>query len=65
MIREAECSSLEADEPICRAAAGNVPSIIASVDYSLTPENEFHKQLEGTLSICRWFRENALSFGGD
>ena len=56
---------LNSDDLLCRAVAEHAPSIIVNVDYRLTPEHKVPTQLQDTLTVYKWARQNASSFGGD
>ena len=57
--------SIDQDDLLCRIVAENAPSILISVEYSLAPEAKYPTQLNETLSVYKWARQNASSFGGD
>jgi versiconal hemiacetal acetate esterase len=56
---------LNSDDLLCRVIAEHAPSIIVGVDYRLTPEHKAPTQLQDTLNVYKWARQNASSFGGD
>jgi versiconal hemiacetal acetate esterase len=56
---------LDGEDPVCRAVAEHTGSIIISVDYSLTPEHKWPTQLQESLNVFKWARQNASSYGGD
>ncbi|KIV82066.1 hypothetical protein PV11_04202 [Exophiala sideris] len=56
---------LNSDDLLCRVIAEHAPSIIVNVDYRLAPEHKAPTQLQDTLTVYKWARENASSFGGD
>ncbi|KIY03174.1 uncharacterized protein Z520_01641 [Fonsecaea multimorphosa CBS 102226] len=56
---------LNSDDLLCRIVAEAVPSIIISVDYRLSPEHKVPTQLQDCLTVYKWARQNATSYGGD
>ena len=56
---------LNTDDLLCRIVAEHAPSIIISVDYSLTPKAKVPTQLNESLSVYKWAQQNAASYGGD
>ena len=53
------------DDLLCRIVSENTSSILISVDYSLAPEAKMPTQINETLSVFKWARQNAASYGGD
>lgn len=56
---------LNSDDPLCRIVCEHASSVIVNVDYRLTPEFKYPTQLEDTLTVYKWARQNAQSIGGD
>ena len=56
---------LDSDDAFCRLVSEHAPSIIVNVDYRLTPEFKSPAQLQDTLTVYKWARQNASSIGGD
>ncbi|KAJ9636174.1 hypothetical protein H2204_005446 [Knufia peltigerae] len=53
------------DDLLCRFVAEHIPSILVNVEYRLAPEHKVPTQLQDTLAVYEWARQNAHSFGGD
>ncbi|KAK5189348.1 Telomerase-binding protein [Exophiala xenobiotica] len=56
---------LNSDDLLIRIVAEHAQSIVVNVDYRLAPEHKAPTQLEDTLTVYNWARQNATSFGGD
>ena|GEM_PF-402587 len=57
--------SIEESEMICRRLANATGSIVAAIEYSLSPENKFPIPLEDCYDATKWIVENASTFLGD
>jgi acetyl esterase len=57
--------SLDECEAICRHLANTTGSIVAAVEYRLSPEHKFPVPFQDCLDATRWIYENASSFFGD
>ena len=55
----------DSDDPLCRIISEHTSSVIVNVDYRLTPEFKVPTQLEDTLTVYKWARQNVTSIGGD
>jgi len=56
---------LNSDDALCRIVSEHASSVIVNVDYRLTPEFKLPTQLQDTLTVYKWARQNAVSIGGD
>lgn len=54
--------SLEESEGICRRLSNETGSIVAAVDYRLSPEHKFPVPLEDCYDATKWIVENATFF---
>jgi acetyl esterase len=57
--------SVEESETICRRLANETGSIVAAVEYRLSPEHKFPIPLEDCYDATQWIAENAPTFLGD
>ncbi len=54
--------SIEESEMICRRLANETRSIVAAVEYRLSPEDKFPIPLEDCYDTTKWIIENASTF---
>lgn len=57
--------SIQESEMICRRLANETGSIVAAVEYRLSPEHKFPIPLEDCYDATKWVVENASAFSGD
>lgn len=57
--------SLDESETICRRLANATGSIVAAVEYRLSPEHKFPIPLEDCYDASKWIIENSSTFSGD
>lgn len=57
--------SIEESEMICRRLANETGSIVAAIEYRLSPEHKFPIPLEDCYDATKWIVENAPTFLGD
>jgi acetyl esterase len=57
--------SIEESEVICRRLANETGSIVAAVEYRLSPEHKFPIPLEDCYDATKWIFENSPTFLGD
>lgn len=57
--------SIQESESICRRLANETGSIVAIVEYRLSPEHKFPVPLDDCYDATKWVVENAHSFSGD
>lgn len=57
--------SIKESEMICRRLAKETGSIVAAIEYRLSPEHKFPIPLEDCYDATKWIVENAPTFLGD
>lgn len=56
---------LDSHNEICRALVHRAPCVVASLEYRLSPENQFPAPLEDALAALEWLHDEADSLGID
>jgi acetyl esterase len=56
--------SLDTYDPLCRALAAAVPTVVVSVDYRLAPEHRYPAAVEDAYAATLWASRNAAQLGG-
>lgn len=52
-------------DDLCRSLCSRAGAVVVSVDYSLSPENQFPKALEECFAVLKWCGAHASELGGD
>ena len=56
--------NLDSEDPLCRIVAEHTKSVIVNIDYRLTPEHKWPKQLEDCLTVYKWVCYQRASLRG-
>lgn len=57
--------SLDEADHICSAFSNDVPAIVVSVDYRLSPENKFPAAIEDGYDVLLWVQKEIRNFNGN
>ena len=56
---------IETHDNVCRLLCARTASIVASVEYRLSPEYKFPRAVEDAIAASAWARENGEALGAD